>query len=207
MSGYADEAAAGFERSRAVFGAVVAELADPECAQVTHAELEERLTERSRELMRRLFQDHVDVRAVREERRTGVVGPDEVLAVAETGRERSLTKVCRPTCAVIRSSSPAAVAVNTSEAHRARPATPGGSLGVAGEDHRLISCANAGSGPIAHMPRHSRLCSHARDGAIGAVATSRDSCRREDRFGQPRLAGDRCPDRGKDIEVLVYAGG
>ena len=51
MSGYADEAAAGFERSRAVFDAVVAELADPECAQVTHAELEERLTERSRELM------------------------------------------------------------------------------------------------------------------------------------------------------------
>ena len=59
MSGYADEAAAGFERSRAVFDAVVAELADPECAQVTHAELEERLTERSRELMRQLFQDHV----------------------------------------------------------------------------------------------------------------------------------------------------
>lgn len=56
MSGYADEAAAGFERSRAVFDAVVAELADPECAQVTHAELEERLTERSRELMRQLFQ-------------------------------------------------------------------------------------------------------------------------------------------------------
>jgi hypothetical protein len=73
MSGYADEAAAGFERSRAVFDAVAAELADPECAQVTHAELEERLTERSRELMRQLFQDHVDVRAVREERRTGVV--------------------------------------------------------------------------------------------------------------------------------------
>ena len=87
MSGYADEAAAGFERSRAVFDAVVAELADPECAQVTHAGLEERLTERSRELMRQLFQDHVDVRAVREERRTGVVGadqvPDEVLAVAD----------------------------------------------------------------------------------------------------------------------------
>ena len=76
MLGYADEAAAGFERSRAVFDAVVAELADPECAQVTHAELEERLTERSRELMRQLFQDHVDVRAVREERRTGVVGAD-----------------------------------------------------------------------------------------------------------------------------------
>ena len=42
--------------------------------------------------------------------------------------------------------------------------------------------------------------------AIDAVAASRDSCRREDRCGQPRLAGDRCPDRGKDIEVLVHAG-
>ena len=47
------------------------------------------------------------------------------------------------------------------------------------------------------------MCSHARDGAIDAVAASRDGCRREDRFGQPRLAGDRCPDRGKDVEVLV----
>jgi hypothetical protein len=27
----------------------------------------------------------------------------------------------------------------------------------------------------------------------------------KDRSGQPRLAGDRCPDRGKDIEVLVHA--
>jgi hypothetical protein len=51
------------------------------------------------------------------------------------------------------------------------------------------------------------LCSHARGGGIGAVAASRDGCRREDRFGLPRLAGDRCPDRGKDVEVLVYAGG
>ena len=33
------------------------------------------------------------------------------------------------------------------------------------------------------------------------------ACPREDRVGQPGLAGDRCPDRGKDIEVLVQAGG
>ena len=32
MSGYADEAAAGFERSRAVFDAVLAELVGLECA-------------------------------------------------------------------------------------------------------------------------------------------------------------------------------
>jgi len=54
--------------------------------------------------------------------------------------------------------------------------------------------------------RHGRLCCHARGGGIDAAA-SRDGCRREDRFGLPRLAGDRCPDRGKDVEVLVYAGG
>jgi hypothetical protein len=50
------------------------------------------------------------------------------------------------------------------------------------------------------------LYCHARDGGIDAAA-SRGSCRREDRSGLRRLAGDRCPDRGKDIEVLVYAGG
>jgi hypothetical protein len=50
------------------------------------------------------------------------------------------------------------------------------------------------------------LGSHARGGGIDAAA-SRAGCRREDRFGLPRLPGDRCPDRGKDIEVLVYAGG
>jgi hypothetical protein len=50
------------------------------------------------------------------------------------------------------------------------------------------------------------LCSYARGGGIDAAA-SRDGCRREDRSGLPRLAGDRCPDRGKDVEVLVHAGG
>jgi Rhodopirellula transposase DDE domain len=40
-----------------------------------------------------------------------------------------------------------------------------------------------------------------------AVAAGRGSCRREDRCGQPGLAGDRCPDRGEDSEVLVQAGG
>ena len=86
MSGYADEAAAGFERSRAVFDAVVAELADPECAQVTHAELEERLTERSRELMRQLFQScGCPGGAGGTPNRCGGCGPgpDEVLAVAD----------------------------------------------------------------------------------------------------------------------------
>ena len=77
MSGYADEAVAGFERSRAVFESLVAELAAPRCGQVTHSELEERLTERSRELMRQLFQDHLDLRAAREERRTDVAGAGE----------------------------------------------------------------------------------------------------------------------------------
>jgi len=57
MPGYADEVA-GFERSRVMFDSVVAELANPECAQVIHAELEERLTGRSREPMRQLSQDH-----------------------------------------------------------------------------------------------------------------------------------------------------
>lgn len=51
----ADEAVLDFERSRALFAPVVAELASPECGQVTHSELEERPAERSRELMRLLL--------------------------------------------------------------------------------------------------------------------------------------------------------
>ncbi len=94
MSGYADEVVAGFERSRAVFESVVVELVGLESGQVTHGELEERLAERSRELMRQLFQDHLDVRAAREERRTDVAGAGGAPRNrAERGHHRALATV------------------------------------------------------------------------------------------------------------------
>jgi hypothetical protein len=75
MSAYAQETAAGaFARSGELFASVVTELGSAETAQVTHGELEDLLTERSRELMRTMMQDHLDLRAAREQRRGQVPG-------------------------------------------------------------------------------------------------------------------------------------
>jgi hypothetical protein len=95
MAGYADQGGAGaFERSRAVFESVVAELTAAESGPLTHAELEERLTERSRELMRQLYQDHLDLRTAREQRRTDVVGGDGLVRTrVENAHRRQLTTV------------------------------------------------------------------------------------------------------------------
>ena len=70
---------AGFEVSHALFEALVGELAGPDCAGATHAELEDVLTARSRELMRQLMQDHLDLRAQREQRLPGVTDTEQVV--------------------------------------------------------------------------------------------------------------------------------
>ena len=71
-----------------------------EAAGLTHAELEGRLQRDSRELFRQLLQDHLDLRAVREERLEGVVAADGVgRASVEAGHERALATVFGPvTC-------------------------------------------------------------------------------------------------------------
>jgi hypothetical protein len=62
-----------------------------EAAGLQHAELEEQLDARGRELVRRLFQGHLDLLAVREERRDDVAGEDGVVRTrAERGRTRPL---------------------------------------------------------------------------------------------------------------------
>lgn len=101
MSGYAQQAESGqaqagaFDRSRRLFEEVVARLADSGCGELTHAQLEEQLTERSRELVRSLFQDHLDLRASREQRiPEGALGADGVVrARAERGHQRELATV------------------------------------------------------------------------------------------------------------------
>ncbi len=101
MSGYAQQAESGraqagaFDRSRRLFEEVVAGLADPGCGELTHAQLEDQLTERSRELVRSLFQDHLDLRASREQRLPdGAAGADGVVrARAERGHQRELATV------------------------------------------------------------------------------------------------------------------
>src|SRR6266702_2138557 len=79
MPEYASEPAAElFARSRAFFEQMTQWLAGAEAAGLTHGELEERAGERGRELARLLYQDHLDLRAAREERREQVTGPDGI---------------------------------------------------------------------------------------------------------------------------------
>jgi hypothetical protein len=59
-----------------------------------HAAREEEMGARSRELTRQLYQDHLDLRALREDRRAAAAGPDgRVRTRAEPGRRRQLATV------------------------------------------------------------------------------------------------------------------
>jgi hypothetical protein len=58
-----------FARSKELFESLMGMLSGGEAAALTHAELEERLDARGRELLRQLMQDHLDLRAIREEER------------------------------------------------------------------------------------------------------------------------------------------
>ena len=81
-----------FARSREAFGEIEEWLGGPEAAGLEHAELEEGLEERGRELKRRLLQDHLDTRAAREQRRQDVSGPDGIARTrAEDGHTRPLS--------------------------------------------------------------------------------------------------------------------
>src|SRR5680860_1238612 len=61
-----------FSTSRDRFEQVCSFLGDQEAGSLTHSELERRLTVDMRELVRLLYQDHLDLRAVREQRRDDV---------------------------------------------------------------------------------------------------------------------------------------
>ena len=95
MTEYAPQQAGDpFARSRAYFGQMAGWLAGDEAAGLTHAELEEQSGGRGRELTRLLFQDHLDLRAAREERRDGVAGADGIARTrVEKGHSRPLATV------------------------------------------------------------------------------------------------------------------
>jgi len=77
-----------------MFASVVGELGSAQTGQCSHAELEDLLTARSRELMRTLMQDHLDLRAAREQRRQDVAGRDGVVRTrVEKGHQRQLAGV------------------------------------------------------------------------------------------------------------------
>jgi len=94
MSEYAPGAERTFAQARACYEETEAWLAGEDAAALTHAELEDHLRARGRELLRRLLQDHLDLRAAREQRRDGVTGPDGIVRTrAEMGHSRPLATV------------------------------------------------------------------------------------------------------------------
>jgi hypothetical protein len=84
----------GFAASRDRFEQVAGWLESQEATELTHAELEEQLDARGRQLLRQLHQDHLDLRAAREQRREEVTGSDGIARTrAETGHQRGLATV------------------------------------------------------------------------------------------------------------------
>ena len=73
-----EAAADGFASSREQFESLVSFMDGTDAAGLDHAGLEERLDRDGRELLRRLLDDHLALRAVREQRLDAVVGDDEV---------------------------------------------------------------------------------------------------------------------------------
>jgi len=83
-----------FGRSRACFEEVITTLADPGSGRLTHAQMEEQLTALSRELVRTLHQDSLDLRTAREKHRGRITGSDQVArGIVEQGHERTLATV------------------------------------------------------------------------------------------------------------------
>src|SRR6266704_5358447 len=88
-----------FAASRSVFDALIVELDAEPAARLGHAELEELLDLRGRDLLRQLLQDHLELRQVREERAVracpvAVTGADGVTRRAvETGHSRLLATI------------------------------------------------------------------------------------------------------------------
>jgi hypothetical protein len=86
-----------FGRSRECFEGLVTVLADPAGGRLTHAQMEDQLTVLSRELVRLLHQDSLDLRAAREQRREPVTGSDQVRrGITERGHDRGLATVFGP---------------------------------------------------------------------------------------------------------------
>jgi hypothetical protein len=94
MQGYASAEDGAFVESWECFREIAGWMASEEAAGLQHADLEEQLGERGRELLRRLFQDRLDLTAAREERRHDVAGEDGAARTrAERGRARPLMTV------------------------------------------------------------------------------------------------------------------
>ena len=91
MQGYVAVHDGALAESRRCFRELEDWISSEEAAALQHAELEDQLDVRGRELLRRLFQDRLDLTAAREERRHDVTGEDGVVRTrADRGRARPL---------------------------------------------------------------------------------------------------------------------
>jgi hypothetical protein len=91
MQGYVPSGDEAFAESWECFRGIIDWAASEETAGLQHADLEEQLEKRGRDLLRQLFQDRLDLTAAREERRHDVAGEDGVVRTrAERGRTRPL---------------------------------------------------------------------------------------------------------------------
>lgn len=92
MSG--KQAADSFEESRECFEEVVGWLEGPEAGAMSHGELEDQLDCRGRELLRRMYQGHMSLRAANESRLEAVLDAESLSHRAvETGHRRPLATV------------------------------------------------------------------------------------------------------------------
>jgi len=83
-----------FGQSRECFIEVLGWLEGPDAAALNHAELEEQLDCRGRELLRRMLQDHLSLRAVTERRLEGVLDAEaRTHGAVEAGHCRPLATV------------------------------------------------------------------------------------------------------------------
>jgi hypothetical protein len=85
---------AGFAASDVAYGRLAGFLGGEESGRLSHVELEQRLRVEGAELLRQLFQDHLDLRAGRERRADGVVDAEGFRhGAVETGHARPLQTV------------------------------------------------------------------------------------------------------------------
>src|SRR6266567_4481864 len=103
MQGYVPAQDEAFAESRRCFGELEDWMASAEAAGLQHGELEEQLEVRGRELLRRLFQDRLDLTAALEERRHDVAGEDGVVRTRATPSSPA-TSCRRSSSAAVRSS-------------------------------------------------------------------------------------------------------
>ena len=95
MQEYAAEPEGGaFAQSRTCYRELEEWLSGEEAAGLRHADLEEQLQDRGRELLRRLHQGQLDLLAAREQRREDVTGPDGITRTrAEKGHGKVMATV------------------------------------------------------------------------------------------------------------------